>query len=88
MDPFADTRSRPCAPGRTPAAYKPTPQGGVMHENFREYLDQLLTSGYSVRHDQHLSDPDLIDPGGNPVETWLEDYPYDERLDRDVYEDD
>jgi hypothetical protein len=21
-------------------------------------LDQLLTSGYSVRHDQHLSDPD------------------------------
>ena len=58
-----------------------------MHENFREYLDQLLTSGYSVRHDQHLSDPDLIDPGGNPVETWREDYPDDERLDRDAYED-
>ena len=28
----------------------------------------------------------LIDPGGDPVETWREDYPYDERLDRDVYE--
>jgi len=39
-----------------------------------------------VRHDEHLSDPDLIDPGGNPVETWREDYPYDERLDRDIYE--
>ena len=58
----------------------------MIRENFREYLDQLLNDGYSVRHDEHLSDPDLIDPGGNPVETWREDYPYDERLDRDVYE--
>ena len=39
-----------------------------------------------MRHDEHLSDPDLIDPGGNPVETWREDYQYDERLDRDLYE--
>ena len=59
---------------------------GVIRENFREYLDHLLRDGYSVRHDEHLSDPDLIDPGGDPVETWREDYPYDERLDRDVYE--
>src|SRR3954463_16239311 len=59
---------------------------GVIRENFREYLDHLLRDGYSVRHDEHLSDPDLIDPGGNPVETWREDYPYDERLDRDIYE--
>ena len=58
----------------------------LIRENFREYLDHLLRDGYSVRHDEHLSDPDLIDPGGNPVETWREDYPYDERLDRDVYE--
>ena len=58
----------------------------VMRENFREYLEQLLQDGYSVRHDEHLADPDLIDPGGNPVETWREDYPYDERLDRDTYE--
>src|SRR4051794_25427434 len=59
---------------------------GVIRENFREYLDHLLRDGFSVRHDEHLSDPDLIDPGGDPVETWREDYPYDERLDRDVYE--
>ena len=59
---------------------------GVIRENFREYLEHLLRDGYSVRHDEHLSDPDLIDPGGNPVETWREDYPYDERLDRDLYE--
>ena len=58
----------------------------MIRENFREYLDHLLRDGYSVRHDEHGSDPDLIDPGGNPVETWREDYPYDERLDRDVYE--
>ena len=58
----------------------------VIRENFREYLDQLLNAGYTVRHDEHGSDPDLIDPGGNPVETWREDYPYDERMDRDVYE--
>jgi polyphosphate kinase len=58
----------------------------VIRENFREYLDHLLRDGFSVRHDAHHSDPDLIDPGGDPVETWREDYPYDERLDRDAYE--
>ena len=58
----------------------------MIRENFREYLDHLLRDGYSVRHDEHVSDPDLIDPGGNAVETWREDYPYDERLDRDDYE--
>jgi polyphosphate kinase len=58
----------------------------VIRENFREYLDHLLRDGFSVRHDAHHSDPDLIDPGGDPVKTWREDYPYDERLDRDAYE--
>ena len=55
-------------------------------ENFREYLDDLLRGGYTVRHDEHGSDPDLIDPGGNPIETWREDYPYHERMERDHYE--
>ncbi|WP_370617839.1 polyphosphate kinase 2 [Mumia sp. Pv 4-285] len=57
-----------------------------MIQNFREYLDDLVHSGYTVRHDGHGSDPDLIDPGGNPIETWRADYPYDTRMDRDVYE--
>jgi hypothetical protein len=35
-----------------------------MGENFREYLEHLLHDGYSVRHDEHHSDPDLIRPGG------------------------
>ena len=55
-------------------------------ENFREYLDELIRDGYTVRHDEHGSDPDLIDPGGNPIETWRADYPYEERMDRDDYE--
>ena len=58
----------------------------IIRENFREYLDLLLRDGFTVSHDDHGSDPDLIDPGGDPVETWREDYPYDERMERDVYE--
>lgn len=53
--------------------------------NFREYLDTLLAEGFTVR-DDHGSDPDLIDPGGSAVETWREDYPYNERMTRDQYE--
>jgi polyphosphate kinase 2 len=59
----------------------------IVRENFREYLDELIRDGYSVRHDEHGSDPDLIDPGGNPIETWRDDYPYEDRMDRDDYED-
>jgi polyphosphate kinase len=55
-------------------------------EDYREYLEKLMREGYTVRHDEHGSDPDLIDPGGNPIETWRADYPYEERMDRDVYE--
>ena len=32
-------------------------------QDFREYLDELLRDGFSVRPDEHGSDPDLIDPG-------------------------
>ncbi|NQW91726.1 polyphosphate kinase 2 [Curtobacterium sp. VKM Ac-2861] len=51
----------------------------------REYIEQLRTEGYSVA-DGHTADPDLIDPHGNPVLTWRDDYPYDERLPREEYE--
>ena len=54
-------------------------------QNFREYLDKLLRDGYTVRDDEG-SDPDLIDPGGSPIETWREDYPYDERMTRQQYD--
>ena len=53
--------------------------------NLREYIDELVAQGYTVGEAQG-TDPQLIDPGGRAVETWREDYPYDELLDRDTYE--
>jgi polyphosphate kinase 2 len=56
-----------------------------MQQKLREYIDQVRAEGYTVR-DDHGEDPDLIDPGGKAVETWREDFPYEERMDRDQYE--
>ena len=53
--------------------------------NLREFIDELVAQGYSVS-EAHSADPLLIDPGGRAVETWREDYPYDDLLDRDTYE--
>ena len=36
--------------------------------------------------DDDDDDPILLHPDGMPVETWREDYPYDERLPREEYE--
>src|SRR5690349_24686805 len=41
-----------------------------------------LAADYKVL-DGHDDDPVLLLPDGSPVETWREDYPYDERLDRE-----
>ena len=57
----------------------------LIRDNFREYLEALLQDGYTVRHDEHGSDPDLIEPSGNPVVTWQEEYPYAKRMDREEY---
>ncbi|MAP64436.1 MAG: polyphosphate kinase 2 [Microbacterium sp.] len=57
----------------------------VRNQSLREYIEHLRESGYSVANG-HTPDPDLIDPQGNPVYTWQEGYPYDERMDRDEYE--
>ncbi|MBU4464984.1 MAG: polyphosphate kinase 2 [Actinobacteria bacterium] len=54
-------------------------------QGLREYIEDLRSRGYTVR-DGHTPDPDLIDPQGNPVYTWREGYPYDERMGRDEYE--
>ncbi|MGI5950515.1 MAG: polyphosphate kinase 2 [Brooklawnia sp.] len=53
---------------------------------FRKYIDGLKASGYSVRRDITGSDPDLITPDGNAVDSWAQDYPYDWRLGRAAYE--
>ncbi|HVK45642.1 MAG TPA: polyphosphate kinase 2 [Micropruina sp.] len=54
-------------------------------DNLREFIDKLVAAGYSVA-DSESPDPELIDPGGRAVETWREDYPYDDLMTRDDYE--
>lgn len=50
-------------------------------------LDDLSTPehGYTVDTNDD-DDPVLLDRAGNPVTTWRERYPYDERMSRDEYE--
>jgi polyphosphate kinase 2 (PPK2 family) len=50
-------------------------------------LSALSTSehGYTV-NDEDDDDPVLLDRAGNPVDTWREDYPYEERMPRSDYE--
>ena len=56
-----------------------------MLENVRKYIDKLQIDGYAVGED-HDDDPELIDPAGRAVDTWRENYPYDERMDRNDYD--
>ncbi|GAA1998604.1 polyphosphate kinase 2 [Brevibacterium samyangense] len=53
--------------------------------SLREYIDTLRLEGYTVRNG-HSPDPELIDPEGQAVETWQEDFPYSELMDRKEYE--
>jgi polyphosphate kinase 2 len=46
-------------------------------------VDEL--SGYRVADDDD-DDPVLLNADGSPVDTWREDYPYDERMDRADYD--
>ncbi len=53
--------------------------------SLRHYIDSLSREGYTVR-DDHGEDPMLIRPDGSAVETWTEDYPYDDLMSRNDYE--
>ena len=57
----------------------------IVLEDVREYIDRLHIEGYSVGED-HDDDPVLIDPAGRAVDTWRENYPYDERMNRNDYD--
>ena len=49
-------------------------------------LDASALNGYTVRDDDD-DDPELIiQPTGEVVDTWRENYPYDERMKREEYE--
>ena len=45
----------------------------------------LQVDGHTIGED-HDDDPILLDAQGKAVDTWRENYPYDERLDRAVYD--
>jgi len=47
--------------------------------------DLAILAGLTVV-DNDDDDPVLLWPDGRPVDTWREDYPYDERLSRDEYD--
>ncbi|HMS38532.1 MAG TPA: polyphosphate kinase 2, partial [Arachnia sp.] len=56
-----------------------------MSQGLREYIDQLVSDGFTVT-DVHGEDPYLLDPMGKAVETWRDKYPYDDLLSREEYE--
>ena len=56
-----------------------------MSQGFREYIDNLITEGHTIGED-HDDDPVLLDPAGRAVDTWRENYPYSERIPREVYD--
>jgi polyphosphate kinase 2 len=51
----------------------------------REYIDRLKIDGHTIGED-HDDDPVLIDPQGRAVDTWRENYPNDERMSREEYD--
>src|SRR4029078_3024259 len=56
-----------------------------MLRDVREYIDKLHIEGHTIG-DDHDDDPILIDPEGRAVDTWRENYPYDQRMARDQYD--
>ena len=51
----------------------------------REYIDHLKEEGYRVEGAEGV-DPELIAPDGSAVHTWQDSYPYEELMDRGLYE--
>jgi polyphosphate kinase len=56
-----------------------------MLEDVRAYIDRLKIDGHTIGED-HDDDPVLLDPDGRAIDTWRENYPYDERMPRDDYD--
>ena len=52
----------------------------------RAHVADLKIDGHRLGAD-HDDDPELLDAHGVPVDTWRENYPYDERLERETYDD-
>lgn len=61
------------------------PYGPRVLQDVREYIDRLQIEGHTIGED-HDDDPVLLDPQGRAVDTWRENYPYDERMSREEYD--
>lgn len=61
------------------------PYRALVLTDVREYIDRLRIQGHTIGED-HDDDPVLIDAHGNAVDTWRENYPYDERMSREEYD--
>ena len=59
--------------------------GEGMIEDFRAYIDALHIDGHHIGED-HDDDPILLDREGRAVDSWRENYPYEQRLDRSEYD--
>ncbi len=57
-----------------------------MRDELRAHVAELQIDGHRLGSD-HDDDPELLDAQGIPVDTWRENYPYSERLDRETYDD-
>ncbi len=51
----------------------------------RRYIDELHIDGHVIGED-YDDDPILMDKHGRAVDTWRENYPYPERMDRETYD--
>ncbi|MDH2414085.1 polyphosphate kinase 2 [Nocardioides sp. CER19] len=56
-----------------------------MLTDVREYIDKLRIDGHTIGED-HDDDPILLDRQGNAVDTWRENYPYEDRMPREEYD--
>ena len=55
---------------------------GMANDDDMPMIDLTQTEGYYV-DDSDEDDPVLLQADGTPIETWRENYPYDERMTRD-----
>ena len=58
---------------------------GMANDDDMPMIDLTQTEGYYV-DDSDEDDPVLLQADGTPIETWRENYPYDERMTRAEYE--
>ncbi len=56
-----------------------------MLQDVREFIDRLNVEGHRIGED-HDDDPILLGPDGRAVDTWRENFPYEERMSREEYD--